>query len=99
MGVIMGNLMRKDRVQQGLSIEQAARRLNLTPRRYRDLEAGNAWPSFETYQGICDMLCWPLSFGGEVRAPGKSANAYNSYVRNHVSPAIGLRGLNPCLDG
>ena len=36
----------------GLTVELAARRLGLPPVAYRKLEAGERWPSWETYDRI-----------------------------------------------
>ena len=40
----------------------AARRLRVDVGSYRMLEAGPAWPSFETWARMCDVFGWPRSF-------------------------------------
>ena len=62
----MGRLMQRGREEAGLTIEQAARRLSITPRGYLALEAGEVWPDWITYNGIADLFGWPRSF---VRGP------------------------------
>ena len=64
MGVLMGNLMRRGREQVSLSLEQAAQRVGVTSRLYRDMETGEVWPSYETYERICDLFGWPQTFVG-----------------------------------
>jgi ribosome-binding protein aMBF1 (putative translation factor) len=72
MGVLLGQLMRRDRELAGLSIEDASWRVGLTPRRLRDMEAGEVWPDFETYERICELFGWPQSY---VRATGRGRGA------------------------
>jgi transcriptional regulator with XRE-family HTH domain len=48
----------------GWSAEQAARRLRVSVRGYRELEAGTRSPSFETWARICKLYGWPQTFVG-----------------------------------
>jgi transcriptional regulator with XRE-family HTH domain len=49
---MFSDLLRADRERAGLSVDQAARRLGVSPVAYRRLEAGERWPSWETYDRI-----------------------------------------------
>jgi hypothetical protein len=41
---------------------QVAWRLGVSPRKYRELEAGDCSPDFETYDRICKLYGWPQTF-------------------------------------
>jgi transcriptional regulator with XRE-family HTH domain len=57
-------MLEHDRKQAGLSVEQAARRLRVSVREYRELEAGERWSDWETFDRICKLYCWPQTFAG-----------------------------------
>jgi predicted transcriptional regulator len=59
---MFGDMLERDRIRWGLSIGQAAWRFGVSAREYRELEAGTAWPSFETYDRICKLFGWPQAF-------------------------------------
>ncbi len=59
---MFSDLLRRDRERSGLSIGQAAGRLGITLAAYGQLEAGERWPSWETYDRICEAFGWPRSF-------------------------------------
>jgi transcriptional regulator with XRE-family HTH domain len=59
---MFSDLLRQDRERSGLTLEQAARRLGVRSAFYRKLEAGELWPSWETYDRICSAFGWPRSF-------------------------------------
>jgi transcriptional regulator with XRE-family HTH domain len=59
---MFGDLMRWDHERAGLTAEQAARRLGVSPVLYLKLEAGHRWPSWETYDRIAETFGWPQSF-------------------------------------
>ena len=40
-------------------VGQAASRLGVTVREYRELEAGERWPNWETFHRICVLHGWP----------------------------------------
>jgi transcriptional regulator with XRE-family HTH domain len=48
-----------DRNQAGWSVREAAWRLGVSIREYRELEAGARSPSFETWDRICKLYGWP----------------------------------------
>ena len=43
---------------------QAAWRLGVSVREYRELEAGERWPNWETFHRICELYGWPQTFVG-----------------------------------
>lgn len=55
-------MLEHDRKQAGWSVGQAAWRLGVTVREYRELEAGARPPSFETWDRICKLFGWPRTF-------------------------------------
>ncbi|MDP9331243.1 MAG: helix-turn-helix domain-containing protein [Actinomycetota bacterium] len=52
-------MLHRDRERTGYSVAQAARRFGVSPNEYRELEAGTRWPSFDTYDRICELFGWP----------------------------------------
>jgi DNA-binding XRE family transcriptional regulator len=52
--------------QAGWSVEQAARCLGVSVRAYRQLEAGELTPSWETWDRICKLCGWPPAFVGST---------------------------------
>jgi transcriptional regulator with XRE-family HTH domain len=59
---MFSDLLRADRERYGLTVEQAARRLRVSPVVYRKLEAGSGRPEWATYDRIAAALGWPRSF-------------------------------------
>jgi transcriptional regulator with XRE-family HTH domain len=57
-------MLEQDRKRGGWSVEQAAWRLGVSVREYRELEAGARSPSFDTWDRICKTLGWPRTFVG-----------------------------------
>jgi hypothetical protein len=55
-------MLEHDRTRTGWSVEQAARRLGISVREYRELEAGARPPSFDTWDRICELYGWPQTF-------------------------------------
>ena len=41
---------------------QAAWRLGVSVREYREIEAGEGWPNGETWDRICNLYGWPQTF-------------------------------------
>ena len=58
---MFSDLLRQDREWWGLSVEEAGRRLRVSLGRYRQLEAGEAWSDWVTYDRICRAFGWPRS--------------------------------------
>ena len=58
-------MLERDRIRSGLTVGQLAWRLGVTPRTYRELEAGECSPDFETYERICKLFGWPETFVGQ----------------------------------
>ena len=51
----------------GWSVRQAARRLGLSTREYRELEAGGSLPNFETWDRMCKLFGWPQTFASSTQ--------------------------------
>jgi len=67
---MLPNMLEHDRKQAGWSVGQAAWRLGVSPREYRELETGARFPSFETWDRICKLYGWSQSFSGA--GPGQT---------------------------
>ena len=59
---MLPKMLAQDRRQAGWSVGQAAWRLGVSVREYRELEAGTRSPSFETWDRICKLYGWPQTF-------------------------------------
>jgi DNA-binding XRE family transcriptional regulator len=51
----------------GWSVGQAAWRLGVSVREYREIEAGERIPSWETFDRICRLFGWPQTFASGIR--------------------------------
>jgi hypothetical protein len=58
------DMLAEDRRRRGFTVGQVAWRLGLTPREYREFEAGASFPTFETWDRICKLYGWSQSFVG-----------------------------------
>lgn len=58
---MFSDLLHRDRERSGLSVDQAARPLDVTQSAYPGLEAGERWPHWETYDRIAAAFGWPRS--------------------------------------
>ncbi len=61
---MFGQMLQKDRERWGLSIGQVAWRFGVSRSTYLEIEDGTRWPSFETYERICDSFGWPRAYVG-----------------------------------
>jgi hypothetical protein len=61
---MLPKMLEQDRRQAGWSVGQAAWRLGVSIREYRELEAGAPWPDWETFDRICKLYGWPQTFVG-----------------------------------
>jgi hypothetical protein len=59
---MLPKMLEHDRKQAGWSMWQAAWRLGASIREYRELEADERWPNFETWDRISKLYGWPQSF-------------------------------------
>lgn len=59
-------MLQEDRRWRGSTVGQVAYRIGVSSREYLALEAGTAWPSFDTWDAICKLYGWPQSFVGEA---------------------------------
>jgi transcriptional regulator with XRE-family HTH domain len=57
-------MLKRDRHRAGFTVGQVAWRLGVSPREYRELEAGTAWPSFDTWDRMCKLYAWPQRLVG-----------------------------------
>jgi transcriptional regulator with XRE-family HTH domain len=55
-------MLEHDRKQAGWSVRRAVARLGVSVREYRELEAGERVPSWETCDRIAAAFGWPRSF-------------------------------------
>jgi predicted transcriptional regulator len=59
-------MLENDRRRAGWSMGQVAWRLGVRIREYRELEAGEGWPTFETWDRIRKLFGWPQTFVADV---------------------------------
>jgi plasmid maintenance system antidote protein VapI len=59
---MLPDMLLSDRKRVGWSVRQAAWRLGVSVREYRELEAGARSPTFETWDRIWKLFGWPQSF-------------------------------------
>jgi predicted transcriptional regulator len=52
-------MLERDRGRDGLRVCRAAWLLGVTVREYREPEAGDAFPTSEVYERICETFGWP----------------------------------------
>jgi hypothetical protein len=55
-------MMQKGRKREGLRECRAAWLMGVTVREYRELEAGERTPTFETWDRMCKLYGWPQTF-------------------------------------
>ena len=74
---MLPTMLADDRRQAGWSVEQAARQIGVGIREYRELEAGERSPSWETYDRTCKLYGWPQTFRGAswVRTWGSASSS------------------------
>jgi hypothetical protein len=60
---MFGDMLRRDRERWGLTFSQAAWRFAVSASEYHELEAGTRWPSFDTYNRICELFGWQTFAG------------------------------------
>jgi hypothetical protein len=56
------SMMRRDRQRRGLRECRAAWLISVSVREYREIEAVERDPDFETWRRVCDVFEWPRSF-------------------------------------
>jgi hypothetical protein len=52
-------MLERDRVRRGSTVGQVAWRLRISPREYRELEAGEDWPTWKTWDRMVKLFGWP----------------------------------------
>jgi predicted transcriptional regulator len=55
-------MLRRDRERFGFRVGQVAWRLGVSIREYRELEAGERYPTFETWYRMCKLYGWPQTY-------------------------------------
>ena len=61
---MLPTMLADDRRRAGWSVARAAYELDVSIRTYREIEAGERWPNFETWDRICKAFGWPQTFAG-----------------------------------
>ena len=61
---MLPTMLEEDRMRAGWSVGQAAWRLGITVRAFREIEAGERVPSWETWDRICKLYGCPQTFVG-----------------------------------
>ena len=57
-------MLERDRKREGLRVCRAAWLVCVSVREYREIEAGERSPTFETWDRICKLYGWPQTFVG-----------------------------------
>ena len=63
---MLPTMLEHDRRRAGWSVGQAAWRLGVSVREYRELKAGTRTPEWETFDRICTLYGWPQTFVGKL---------------------------------
>jgi hypothetical protein len=61
---LFAGMLERDRKRKGLRVCQAAWLLGVSVREYRELEAGERFPTSDTWDRMCDLYGWSQSFVG-----------------------------------
>jgi predicted transcriptional regulator len=59
-------MLERDRKREDLRVCRAAWLVGVTVREYREIEAGDRMPSFETYRRISELYGWPQTLAVQV---------------------------------
>jgi hypothetical protein len=62
-------MMQRARKREGLPVCRAAWLVGLSVREYREFEAGQRFPDFDTWDRICKLNGWPQTFLGTSGRP------------------------------
>ena len=57
-------MLRRGRARRGFTVGQVAWRLGISVHAYRELEDGDRFPDFDTWDCMCKLFGWPQMFGG-----------------------------------
>jgi predicted transcriptional regulator len=64
---MFSDMLLRDRQREGLRLARAAWLLGVSVRELREIEAGERYPSFDTYDRIEKLFGWPQAFvSGQV---------------------------------
>ena len=64
---MLPKMLAADRRRAGWSVARAAYELGKGIRTYREIEAGDHSPNFETWDRICKLFGWPQTFASSTR--------------------------------
>lgn len=53
------NRIAQERARLGLTVAEAAARIHVPPRQYREIEAGTRWPDPPTWERMRRLFGWP----------------------------------------
>jgi hypothetical protein len=56
---LFAGMLERDRKRWGLRVCRVAWLLGVSVREYRQLEAGAAFPTSDTYDAMCSLFGWP----------------------------------------
>jgi hypothetical protein len=59
-------MLERDRKRDGLRVCRAAWLLGVSVREYREIEAGEMFPKFDTWDRICKLYGWPQTFAAST---------------------------------
>jgi transcriptional regulator with XRE-family HTH domain len=59
---MFSEMLRRDRKREGLRLARAAWLIGVSVRELREIEAGERYPSFDTYDRIEKLFGWPQAF-------------------------------------
>jgi hypothetical protein len=63
------SMLAEDRRRHGVTVGQVAWRLGVRPQEYRELEAGERFRDFDTWDRICKLFGWPQTFSATHAVP------------------------------
>ena len=89
---MLPTMLEEDRKRAGWSVGQAAWEVGVTVREYREIEAGERRPNWETFNRICELCGW----GGPRRShPGSAADPGARGRSGVTRRVIGLQQPQP----
>src|SRR5438876_5118233 len=62
-------MMQRDRKREGLRICRAAWLVGVSVREYQEIEAGDRWPSFDTFDRLAGRLYYPSRWAQSPTSP------------------------------
>ena len=56
---MLSDMLQRDRKREGLRLARAAWLLGVSVRELREIEAAERYPTWNTYEKICEVYGWP----------------------------------------